>query len=74
MSHLSIWRKIISDNISSALIMESDSDFDMRIKQSMLGLSKGAKVIADFPFSSASQTRPHSPYGDKWDILWWVIV
>ena len=70
MSHLSIWRKIISENLSSALIIESDSDFDMRIKQSMLGLSEGAKLIADFPFSPASQSQPLSPYGDKWDILW----
>ena len=70
MSHLMIWRKIIRENIASALIMESDADFDLRVKQSMLGLSEGSKIIADFPFSPTNQTFTGSPYGDKWDILW----
>lgn len=70
MSHVKIWRKIIDENIASALIMESDADFDLRVKQSMLGLSEGSKAIADFPFNPVNQSLTYSPYGENWDILW----
>lgn len=63
--------------------MESDSDWDMRIKESMIGVGKGTKAIADWPFDPEESTRepgivrrpgqpfrPHSPYGDKWDLIW----
>ncbi|MCJ1452368.1 hypothetical protein MMC28_002711 [Mycoblastus sanguinarius] len=74
MSHVRTWRKIIHENITSALIMESDVDWDMRIKQSMVGIGEGVKAIADWPFPDSSHPRdfnlqPH-PYGDKWDLMW----
>ena len=62
--------------------MESDVDWDMRIKQSMIGVGEGTKAIADWPFDpplpaestsssikGALDPQPR-PYGDKWDILW----
>ena len=66
--------RIIHENITSALIMESDVDWDMRIKQSMVGIGEGVKAIADWPFPDSSHPRdfnlqPH-PYGDKWDLMW----
>ena len=76
--------RIIHENITSALIMESDVDWDMRIKQSMVGVGKGAKAIADWPFDpdppspslgksrhpkDISVSQPR-PYGEKWDLLW----
>ncbi|KAL9124181.1 MAG: hypothetical protein Q9217_006467 [Psora testacea] len=76
MSHVKTWRKIIDENITSALIMESDADWDMRIKQTMVGIGEGTKAIADWPFDppspsteGISKSEPR-PYGDKWDILW----
>ena len=75
--------RIVHENISSAIIMESDSDWDMRIKQSMVGVGKGTEVIADWPFDADDSTNEQavlqqpeqrhttrSPYGDKWDIIW----
>ena len=69
MSHLMVWRKIVNEGIASALVMESDADWDMRVKESMLGLSRGAREVADFPFGEA-ETGMGSPYGDHWDVLW----
>ncbi|KAL9099228.1 MAG: hypothetical protein Q9163_005243 [Psora crenata] len=73
MSHARTWRKIVHENITSALIVESDADWDMRIKQSMVGVGEGARAIADWPFnprSSAEDNKSVSPYGDKWDLIW----
>lgn len=83
MSHVRTWRKMIHENISSALIMESDVDWDMRIKDSMVGLGEGVKAIADWPFEPPQKSQDpkhprnfgkemqtHSPYGDKWDLVW----
>ena len=83
MSHVRTWRKIIHENITSALIMESDVDWDMRIKESMVGLGEGVKAVADFPFDPPrelkdprhprdfeKESQTISPYGDKWDLVW----
>ena len=64
-----VWRKMIDEGIQSALVMESDADWDMRVKESMAGLARGAKEVADFPFGEAG-TGAGSPYGDNWDVLW----
>ena len=74
---------MIHENITSALIMESDVDWDMRIKDSMVGLGEGVKAIADWPFDPAQSSKDpkhprnfekelqtESPYGDKWDLVW----
>ena len=64
--------------------MESDVDWDMRIKQSMVGVGEGTKTIADWPFDPSPTSQPVDaqksseesenpqprPYGDKWDLLW----
>ncbi len=83
MSHVRTWRKIIHENITSALVMESDVDWDMRIKETMVGLGEGVKTIVDWPFDQPKKSQdskhprdfhkalaPLSPYGDKWDLVW----
>ena len=63
---------MISLNISSALIIESDADWDMRIRSIMQRLALGIRKLVDWPFD-----KPHhinaahiDPYGDSWDLLW----
>ena len=65
---------MIHENISTAIIMESDVDWDVRIKDSMPGLAEGSKAIADWPFEDPKHPQTSSeeisPYGNKWDLLW----
>lgn len=65
---------MIHENISSAVIMESDVDWDLRIRDSMEGMTGAAKSIADWPFTgykhSKDLSQDLSPYGDKWDLMW----
>ena len=67
-------KRIVHEKISTALIMESDSDWDMRIKDIMTGVGDGARTIVDWPFNRTQELTGRlpdsSPYGDKWDIIW----
>lgn len=56
---------IVENQISSALIMEDDMDWDAHLKSQLQGVARGARRI--FPEPSR---HPNSPYGDNWDILW----
>lgn len=60
---------MIAENIETALIMESDADWDLRIKEVMQGVASASKRLVDWPFDAPS--RPGIfPYGDKWDVIW----
>ena len=54
--------------------MESDVDWDLRIRDSMEGLTGAAKAIADWPFDGSKHpkdiSQDLSPYGDNWDFMW----
>ena len=52
--------------------MESDADWDMRIKDIMPKFATGVRNIIDWPFEIPHHTEDPRvrPYGDSWDILW----
>ena len=73
--------RIVERNISTALILEDDVDWDMRIKDQMqdfalsirMMLRSGSKSSigeAELNRSTASLSPSSSPYGDGWDVLW----
>jgi hypothetical protein len=63
--HMNAVRAIIENNWSSALIMEDDMDWDVRLKTQLERFSKGSQYVLD---SQGKVTN--SPYGDDWDLLW----
>lgn len=76
--------RIVEENLDSALIMNDDVDWDVRLKPQLELTAAGARAVLDslpetfFPYgrpsssssSAASDLPPTSPYGDDWDILW----
>lgn len=83
MSHHLVWQKMVEENISSALIIESDADWDMRLRPSLEKYATAAKAIqSEIPNSNndtidvspsppaISSVISDSPYGDDWDLLW----
>ncbi|KAI0165051.1 glycosyltransferase family 25 protein [Hypoxylon sp. FL1284] len=62
--HMNAVRRIIEDGLDSALIMEDDMDWDVRLKPQLERVAQGARAL----LSSASD--PNSPYGDNWDLMW----
>lgn len=63
---------MVANNISSAMVLESDADWDVRIHESMKGLAHGARRLVDWPFEKKHNLHDYKtePYGDSWDILW----
>lgn len=58
--------RIVRENISTALIMEDDADWDVRLKPSLTDFARGARYIQSIPPNASL----FSPYGDDWDVLW----
>ena len=50
---------MIQDDVTSALILESDADWDMRVRDSMEGLAEATKALTGAPITSAS-LKSHS--------------
>ena len=70
--HMNILQKIVKDGLGSALILEDDADWDVRIVQQMQQFAVATQdVLAQKPLR-ANPTRSHndSPYGDDWDLFW----
>ncbi|KAL9048146.1 MAG: hypothetical protein Q9206_006214 [Seirophora lacunosa] len=56
--------RIVRDRLSSALVLEDDSDWDVSLKDQLADIATGSRYISGTP------TPPRSPYGDEWDLLW----
>ncbi|KAI1275979.1 hypothetical protein F5Y07DRAFT_367759 [Xylaria sp. FL0933] len=62
--HMNAIRRIVEEDLESALIMEDDMDWDVRLKHQLEKIAEGARHV--MPPSKNST----SPYGDAWDVLW----
>lgn len=58
---------MVEEGISTALIMEDDMDWDVRLKSQLQRIAAGTR---SFQTSPDDGLPPASPYGDKWDLLW----
>ncbi|KAL8998075.1 MAG: hypothetical protein Q9188_006172 [Gyalolechia gomerana] len=56
--------RIVRERISTALILEDDSDWDVSFRDQLADFATGSRYI------SGTTTKPRSPYGDDWDLLW----
>jgi hypothetical protein len=65
-AHLNAIRRVVDEGLSSALIIEDDVDWDIRILSQMLDFAKGTRYIHNI----SPTAKQHSPYGDEWDVLW----
>ncbi|KAJ2986558.1 hypothetical protein NUW58_g4966 [Xylaria curta] len=57
-------QKPVDEDLESALIIEDDMDWDVRLKTQLKQIAQGARYF--MPSSKVSS----SPYGDSWDVLW----
>ena len=58
--------RIVRNGLSSALIIEDDADWDSHIKDQFQAFAVGSRYVTGEP----AGYKPHSPYGDDWDLLW----
>ncbi|RDW79934.1 hypothetical protein BP6252_04572 [Coleophoma cylindrospora] len=64
--HMNAVRSVIERNLSSALIMEDDVDWDIHLRSQLPEFARGIRSISNISLS----TPQLSPYGDDWDVLW----
>ncbi|KAI1192125.1 glycosyltransferase family 25 protein [Nemania serpens] len=62
--HMNAIRRIVEMGLESALIMEDDMDWDVRLKAQLKQVAEGARYVMQ------SSEPSSSPYGDDWDVLW----
>jgi len=67
-AHSNVLRKIVEDGISSAMIFEDDTDWDVSIKAQLSQIAQGTRYLSED--RSSPSKIPHSPYGDSWDVFW----
>lgn len=60
-------QQMVQKNIQSALIFEDDADWDVALKAQMMQAALGTRWLLG---EGEDKSSPHSPYGDKWDVLW----
>ena len=58
--------RIVENDLSSALILEDDVDWDIRLKDQLADFARGSRYLLNITESA----KTHSPYGDGWDVLW----
>ncbi|OTB17727.1 glycosyltransferase family 25 protein [Daldinia sp. EC12] len=63
--HMNAIRRIVEEDLGSALIMEDDMDWDVRLKPQLQKIAQGARALL-----SPASSKPNSPYGDDWDLMW----
>ncbi|KAG9246189.1 hypothetical protein BJ878DRAFT_498189 [Calycina marina] len=61
--HMNAIRTVVEEGYASALIMEDDMDWDVRLKKQLVEFAKGASYLQ-------YSREDASPYGDDWDVLW----
>lgn len=69
-SHANVWRKMLQDKVSTALIMEDDVDFDVNIKDQLFRISEGIQSgprLVDI--NSTEPVDSSGPYGVDWDLF-----
>lgn len=62
-SHMNFIRKMVADNIHSALVVEDDADWSVYLKDQLEHVAAGTQYITN-------STSTTSPYGNDWDMLW----
>ncbi|KAK7733100.1 hypothetical protein SLS53_008288 [Cytospora paraplurivora] len=62
--HMNAVRRVVEEDLESALIMEDDMDWDVRLRSQLQDIAKGSRALL------SSGPDPSSPYGDGWDVMW----
>jgi len=77
-AHLNAIQRVVENNWTTALIFESDVDWDVRVKDILSNIALATEATLLSPADRPSELSeisflnaiPTSPYGDGWDILW----
>ncbi|KAL4778701.1 hypothetical protein BJX76DRAFT_342658 [Aspergillus varians] len=63
-AHLELIKHVIQSDLDTALIIEDDVDWDLSIREQMVGVAQAVRQLTKTPGSDIA------PYGHSWDVLW----
>ena len=70
-AHADVWRRLLDAPYSTALILEDDIDWDVKIHDIMALVSKNMKTAVSSAMGPSSPTTSSGPYyHEYWDTLW----
>ncbi|KAG5930901.1 hypothetical protein E4U53_002066 [Claviceps sorghi] len=69
-SHADLWRKIVDENIQSAIILEDDADWDMDIHDIFERFSRYMRTTTLGKPQRTAYEKKHAPYGLEWDLIY----
>jgi hypothetical protein len=72
--HMNAIRRVVDENLQSALILEDDVDWDVNIIAQLQQFANASiallENLKERPGNGSEPAISTSPYGDGWDILW----
>ena len=75
-AHIDAVASVVKNNYTTALIIEDDVDWDVRLKSLLRDFAVSNNALEqnpgtfEFPDLPSSLQPKHTPYGDRWDLLW----
>ncbi|KAF8866244.1 hypothetical protein BDZ45DRAFT_710845 [Acephala macrosclerotiorum] len=73
-NNLGSWRghmnAIVEQGITTALVIEDDVDWDVRLKSQLQIIAHGMQALQAISPSVSEPDDHNSPYGKDWDLLW----
>ncbi|KAJ5381905.1 uncharacterized protein N7496_004333 [Penicillium cataractarum] len=69
-AHANVWKRMLDENIETAMIVEDDVDWDLHVRGVFTELSHNLAQQTLFPSLSPRSNQTIAPYGLDWDILY----
>lgn len=69
-SHADVWQRMITENITSAIILEDDADWDVDVHNIFERLSRQMRRTKLRKAPPTAWEEQHAPYGLDWDMLY----
>ncbi|RDW76899.1 uncharacterized protein DSM5745_06891 [Aspergillus mulundensis] len=65
-AHLDLIKHVVQSDFETSLIVEDDVDWDVSIKEQMVGVAEAVRRLTKTKDENVETT----PYGQSWDVLW----
>ncbi|KAG5981483.1 hypothetical protein E4U54_006638 [Claviceps lovelessii] len=69
-SHADIWKRMVEENIQTAMVVEDDADWDMEIHDIFERFSRHMQVTKLGKHTRTAYEKKHAPYGLEWDLIY----
>jgi hypothetical protein len=65
-AHMNVLRDMVQRGVSSMLVFEDDTDWDVSLKHQLKQFARGSRFL----LNQNDTDSLNSPYGEGWDLLW----